>query len=137
MKILKALTVAAALVATLMPAVAGIMEDYDKGKNAALQNGLKYLSLTPQKITTNDDRISVLFRIENKFDREYLQVIWDCAAFLGAEPITQQIVIVQHIPANGRVFLRDYFRFHEKHPNADASSVKFECRMSWANDGSF
>jgi hypothetical protein len=137
MSTLKSLAIAATLIITLVPAVAGTIADYDKAKNVAQQNGRKYLSLTPQQITTNDDRISVLFQIENKFDREYLQVIWDCTAFLGAEPITQQIVIVQHIPANGRVFHRDYFRFHEEHPNADTSSVKFDCRITWANDGSF
>jgi hypothetical protein len=151
---LKALAIAAALAVVIMPAKAGTVGDYLKATREAQQNATRNLSLVPQKIRPDLTGVTVLFRIENKSDLQYTQVIWDCTAFFNSEPVGEQQLVVQDIPANGRVFRQDSYSFHEidysrnepnelDRPTARASKTippsafTFECRITWANDKSF
>jgi hypothetical protein len=132
-KMLKPLAIAAALIATLAPAKA----DYETGRKAAMENALQALSFTAKKVKPlydHSDMLIVLFQIENKSDQKYSQVTWDCTLLLGSEPLTQNAIVVQDIPANTRIFHERSFS-DPAIKDADPSMFKFECRMTWANDG--
>ena len=129
------------LVALATPAKAGTVDDYLKATRQAQENATRNLSLVPQKIRPDLTGVTVLFQIENKSHLQYTQVIWDCTVFFNSEAVAEQQLIVQNIPANGRVFRQDSYSFHEIDYTASKtippSAFTFECRITWANDKSF
>jgi hypothetical protein len=121
--------------------VKSIVDDYTKGQERALQNATTNLVLTPSRITPDLTGVRVLWQIENKSDVQYQMVNWECAVFYNSEPVNAELLWAQRIPAKGRVFVERSYDFHEIDYNASKtvspSAFKFECRMTWANDGSF
>jgi len=103
MKILKPLAIAAVSIATLMPAKAGIIDDYEKATKASLQTAMRDVILTPKRVVPDEYGVEVTFQVENKSSQEYVQIIWDCAALRNSEPIVQQVLIVERVLASGRV----------------------------------
>jgi hypothetical protein len=141
MRALKSLMVAAALAAAVTPAKAGTLADYEKATERALQNATANLILTPSKVRPDLTGVTVLWQIENNSDVQYKAVNWECAVFYNSEPVNAGLLWAQRIPAKGRVFVEESYSFHEIDYNAPKavapSAFKFECRMTWANDGSF
>jgi hypothetical protein len=138
----KLLITLATTVALVGPAyAAGSLADYSKATERALQNADVNLTLTPSKVRPDLTGVTVLWQIENKSDLQYKAVNWECSAFYNSEPVNAALLWAQRIPAKGRVFVEQSYSFHEIDFNAPKtiapSAFKFECRMTWANDGTF
>jgi hypothetical protein len=89
------------------------------------------LILTPATVSDSGYGPRVLFQIENKSNRNYRTVMWDCAAFWNSKPVSTRILISHNIPANGRVFEKDSFDIdgYVAPKPFDPTAFSFECRM--------
>jgi hypothetical protein len=111
---------------------ASAFDKYEKEMKERKADALRYLSLTPHKVTADSMGVKVLWKIENKSGREYRTAVWDCTAFFNDEPVGTHMVMNHYIPADRPTYDPDSFSFREYDPSfkyTDPSAFRFECRM--------